>query len=101
MALGCGLVSRQTASLFKLQQQALAPQPATVTGECAVLAYHAMTRNEDADLIHAIGPRHRPLGRTLANAAGEFVVRYCLAVWDALQFRPDFVLKRRTSSGEP
>src|SRR6266550_2763985 len=42
-----------------IEQPFLAPQPAAVTAQRTVGANDAMTRNNDADHVLAIGPAHR------------------------------------------
>ena len=92
--------SRQYTGLLQLQQEALAPQTAAVTGQGPVLADHTVTGNQEAYVIHSVGAGHRTLSGGLANTSCQFIVRNRRAIRNPDKFPPDLVLEGRTLGSE-
>src|SRR6478752_1821760 len=85
---------------FALEQLALALDTPTVTGEVAVGAHHAMTRDRDGQAIGRAGAGHGAHGPRRANAPGELGIRESLPGSDASQRLPDAFLKCRAADVE-
>ncbi len=55
-----------------------------------------MAGDDDRNRVLAVGGTYRSGSFGIADAAGEFLVRNRLAVWNLLQLPPDFALERRS-----
>src|SRR5438034_9051369 len=97
---GTGLLLRCLFASLDGQEQSFAPKPAAVAGKAAVLADDAMARNQNANTIHAIGPRDGSLRRRLADAPRQFVIGNRLAVRNQSQLTPNFFLEGGSSRDE-
>src|SRR5690606_24096875 len=78
-----------------LQQPLLAPQPAAVTAELAVLVHDAVAGDEDGDAVLAVGGADRTAGAGATDRSGQIVIRTSLAVGDVEQRGPDRALEIR------
>src|ERR1022692_3423226 len=74
--------------LFQLQQQPLAPQPAAVAAQFAVLVDHAMTRNQNRDPVAPVGSAHGARCSGTPNRPRQFLIGARLAIGDPQQARP-------------
>src|SRR5258708_19090940 len=78
---------------FELQKFFFYFQPAAVTGECPVGPDDSVTRNNDRDGVTVIGLAHGAKSVWASNFPGQFGVRTRLAVRNAAQSIPAFLLE--------
>src|SRR5580658_4353696 len=85
---------------FQRQQLFFDRQTAAVSGEFAIAADHAMTRDHDGDWIGAVGKTYGSRSFRISDSPRQFAVGNCLAVRNVAKAPPDFELEWRALGRE-
>src|SRR5690606_21483963 len=80
---------RSTVLRLDLDQLLLAPKASAVACQRTIRTNNAMARNDDGNLISAIGARYGAYCERLFYGPCNFAIASCLACPDILQFAPD------------
>src|SRR5579875_534008 len=86
--------------LLQVEQEALAIEPAAVSGQASVGADKPVAGHDDADRITRVRVAHGPTGAGHPEPPGELAVADRRAVRNAAQRRPHSLLERRARQDE-
>jgi len=82
-----------------IDQPALPRQPAAVAGQFSVGSDHAMTGDEDGDVVHAVGAGHGAHGGWVADRPCFFGITAGLSMGNRSKIVPAATLKIRSDRG--